>query len=287
MKDFIITCSSTCDLTPFYLRKHNMYYVSFYYYINNERFYDDFFKDHTIDNFYELIKTNTVKTSQPDPEQYENLWKKLISQGYDILHIELSSGISGAVNSALIARDIVKESNPEAKIYVVDSLNASAGYGLLLEKIYDYKKENNDIDKVYEYTENLKKNLFTLFFVENLDQLIKGGRVSKVAGGVGKLLNIVPVMHVSSEGKLETLKKVRGISSAMDEVVSIIGDTGNLNDKVFITNSNCVDNAKEMASRIKNKFPNIILDDSYITSIGTVIGGHTGKGCIAISYIGK
>lgn len=287
MKDFIITCSSTCDLTPFYLRKHNMYYVSFYYYINNERFYDDFFKDHTIDNFYELIKTNTVKTSQPDPEQYENLWKKLISQGYDILHIELSSGISGAVNSALIARDIVKESNPEAKIYVVDSLNASAGYGLLLEKIYDYKKENNDMDKVYEYTENLKKNLFTLFFVENLDQLIKGGRVSKVAGGVGKLLNIVPVMHVSSEGKLEPLKKVRGISSAMDEVVSIIGDTGNLNDKVFITNSNCVDNAKEMASRIKNKFPNIILDDSYITSIGTVIGGHTGKGCIAISYIGK
>ena len=264
-----------------------MYYVSFYYYINNERFYDDFFKDHTIDNFYELIKTNTVKTSQPDPEQYENLWKKLISQGFDILHIELSSGISGAVNSALIARDIVKESNPEAKIYVVDSLNASAGYGLLLEKIYDYKKENNDIDKVYEYTENLKKNLLTLFFVENLDQLIKGGRVSKVAGGVGKLLNIVPVMHVSSEGKLEPLKKVRGISSAMDEVVSIIGDTGNLNDKVFITNSNCVDNAKEMASRIKNKFPNIILDDSYITSIGTVIGGHTGKGCIAISYIGK
>ena len=102
MKDFVITCSSTCDMNTYFLRKHNMYYVSFYYYLDGKKYYDDFFKEHSVSEYYERIKTEDVKTSQPDPEQYRDLWNKLIDQGYDILHIELDSGISGAMNSALI-----------------------------------------------------------------------------------------------------------------------------------------------------------------------------------------
>ena len=154
MKDFVITCSSTCDLNLYFLRKHNIYYVSFFYYLNEDRFYDDFYKEHTISEFYEKIKTCNAKTSQPDPNQYKELWLKLIDQGYDILHIELSSGISGAVNSALIAKSMVEELKNDAKIYVVDSLCASTGYGLLLNEATKYKEKNNDIEQVKDYVEN-------------------------------------------------------------------------------------------------------------------------------------
>lgn len=287
MNDFVITCSSTCDLSPYYLRKHNMYYVSFYYYLDGDKYYDDFFKEHDINTYYELIKTHTVKTSQPDPEQYRDLWVKLIDQGYNILHIELSSGISGAVNSALIAKSMVEDSKPNAKIYVVDSLTASSGYGLLLDKAYDYKIKNNDIDKTYEYVENIKKNIMVTFLVENLDQLIKGGRISKVAGGFGKLLNIVPVLHVDENGKLQNIKKARGLTNAIDEIIGILSNEIDDKDKIFITNANCYQNALKMAEKIKLKFPDIILKDDYITDIGTVIGGHTGKGCIAVASIRK
>lgn len=287
MKDFIITCSSTCDLTPYYLRQHNMYYVSFYYYINDERFYDDFYKEHTVDNFYSTIKNATVKTSQPDPEQYCELWCKLIDQGYDILHIELSSGISGAVNSARIAKSIIDEENTNAKIYVVDSLTACGGYGLLLDKLYEYKKNHNEIDDVYKYAEDIKKKIKVVFLVENLDQLIKGGRISKVKGSIGKLLNIVPILHVESNGKLESVKNARGLNNAMDDIVNIIEDDIDINNKIFINNSNCYDSAKSMFIKLKNRYENSNLSEENIYNVGTVIGAHTGSGAIVVSYISK
>ncbi len=287
MKDFIITCSSTCDLTPYYLRQHNMYYVSFYYYINDERFYDDFYKEHTVDNFYSTIKNATVKTSQPDPEQYCELWRKLIDQGYDILHIELSSGISGAVNSARIAKSIIDEENTNAKIYVVDSLTACGGYGLLLDKLYEYKKNHNEIDDVYKYAEDIKKKIKVVFLVENLDQLIKGGRISKVKGSIGKLLNIVPILHVESNGKLESVKNARGLNNAMDDIVNIIEDDIDINNKIFINNSNCYDSAKSMFIKLKNRYENSNLSEENIYNVGTVIGAHTGSGAIVVSYISK
>ena len=287
MKDFIITCSSTCDLTPYYLRQHNMYYVSFYYYINDERFYDDFYKEHTVDNFYSTIKNATVKTSQPDPEQYCELWRKLIDQGYDILHIELSSGISGAVNSARIAKSMIDEENTNAKIYVVDSLTACGGYGLLLDKLYEYKKNHNEIDDVYKYAEDIKKKIKVVFLVENLDQLIKGGRISKVKGSIGKLLNIVPILHVESNGKLESVKNARGLNNAMDDIVNIIEDDIDINNKIFINNSNCYDSAKSMFIKLKNRYENSNLSEENIYNVGTVIGAHTGSGAIVVSYISK
>ena len=287
MKKFVITCTSTCDMTSYYLRKHNMYYVSFYYYLNEERFYDDFFSKVSVEEFYTKLKSYNSRTSQPDPEQYRDLWNKLINQGYDILHIELSSGISGAINSALIAKSMVEETNKDAKIYVVDSLTASGGYGLLLDKIYDYSKTCDDIEKVYEYTNEIRHNINVLFLVENLDQLIKGGRISKVAGGIGKLLNIVPILHVTPDGKLENIKKTRGLNNAMDEMINTMSENVFSDDKIVISHSNNLDNAKILLEKVQNKFPNILLPDEYITNIGTVIGTHTGPGALVLSYVGN
>lgn len=286
MKDFIITCSSTCDMNPYFLRRHNMYYVSFYYYIDGKKYYDDFFKDHSVNEYYELIKTHDVKTSQPDPEQYRDLWNKLIDQGYDILHVELDSGISGAMNSALIAKTMVEETHNDAKIYVIDSLTATCGYGLLLDKLYDYKNSGNNIEQTYKYAEELKHNINIIFMVKNLDQLIKGGRISKVAGGIGKVLNIIPILHVTVDGKLENINKTRGFNNAIDEIIKTMKKNIHSDDKIMLAHSDCANDINLFLNKIKNEFPNAIYDDDVITDIGTVIGGHTGKDCLVVSYIG-
>lgn len=286
MKGFIITCSSTCDMNPYFLRRHNMYYVSFYYYLDGNKFYDDFFKDHSVNEYYEKIKTAEVKTSQPDPEQYRDLWNKLIEQGNDILHIELDSGISGAVNSALIAKTMVEEKHPEAKVYVVDSLTATCGYGLLLDKLYDYKNSGHTIDETFKYAEEIKHNINIIFMVKNLDQLIKGGRVSKVSGGIGKILNIIPILHVDVNGKLESINKTRGFNNAIVEIINTMKKNIHPNDKIMLAHSDCIDDLNILYDKIKSEFPNAIYDEDVITNIGTVIGGHTGKDCLVVSYIG-
>lgn len=287
MKDFVITCSTPCDMSQYYLRKHKIYYIGFYYYLDDEKFMDDFFTVLTVDEFYNKIKTCNVKTSQPDPEQYVALWSKLIEQGNDILHVELSSGLSGAVNSAMIAKSLTEEKYKDAKIYVVDSKTGSCGIGVLLEKIYDYKKTCDNIEKVYDYAERIKNDVNVIFIVENLDQLIKGGRLSKVAGGIGKLLNIVPILHVDNDGRLENIKKARGLNSAINELVETMSSNYINGEKVLIANSNCFDNAKLLINKINEKFPNIKLNEDCITNIGALIGCHTGEKCLVVSYLGK
>lgn len=287
MRDFVITCSTPCDMDKYYLRQHEMYYVGFYYYLNDEKFMDDFFNTHSPDEFYDKIKNCTVKTSQPDPEQYEKLWTKLIEQGHDILHVELSSGLSGAVNSALIAKSIVEEKYKDAKIHVVDSKTGSCGIGLLLDKMYKFKETCNDVDKAFEYAEKLVPNINVIFAVENLDQLIKGGRVSKVAGSIGKILNIVPILHVNNDGKLENIRKARGLNAAIDELLNLMSSNIIDNESIFISNTNCLDNAKLLFSKIKEKFTNAILTEDHITTVGALIGCHLGKGALVVAYLGK
>lgn len=287
MKDFVITCSTPCDMSQYYLRKHKMYFIGFYYYLDDEKFMDDFFTTHTVDEFYNKIKTCSVKTSQPDPEQYVALWNKLIEQGNDILHVELSSGLSGAVNSAIIAKSMVEETHKDAKIHIVDSKTGSIGIGILLDKIYEYKETCNDIDKVYEYAEKIVNDVNVLFIVEKLDQLIKGGRLSKVAGGIGKILNIVPVLHVDNDGKLENIKKARGLNAAITELISTMSNNFIDGEKVLIANSNCIDNAKLLEGKIKEKFPSAKIDDESIMNIGALIGCHTGEKCLVVAYLGK
>lgn len=287
MKDFVITCSTPCDMSQYYLRKHKMYFIGFYYYLDDEKFMDDFFTTHTVDEFYNKIKTCNVKTSQPDPEQYVTLWNKLISQGNDILHIELSSGLSGAVNSAIIAKSMIEENNKDAKIHIIDSKTGSCGIGILLDKIYEFKSNCNDIDKVYEYAEKIKNDVNVIFLVENLDQLIKGGRLSKVTGGIGKLLNIVPILHVDNDGKLESIKKSRGLNAAINELVETMSSNYIVGEKVLIANSNCFENAKLLMNEINEKFTSLNLNEECITNIGALIGCHTGEKCLVVSYLGK
>ena len=129
-------------------------------------------------------------------------FRKFLEQGLDVLHVTLSSGISGTINSALVAKANLEEEFPNRKIYVVDSLAASSGFGLLMDKLADLRDQGKTIDEVYQWAEENKRRVNHWFFSTDLTFYIKGGRVSKTSGIVGGILGICPLLNVNSEGKL-------------------------------------------------------------------------------------
>ena len=160
-----------------------------------------------------------TKTSQPNVDDYKNYFEPFLSQGKDVIHLNLSSGLSGAQTSAKIAREELLEKYPDRKLYVVDSLGASAGMGLLVDKMAELRDEGMSIDELYNWTEENKLKLHHWFFSTDLSFFVKGGRISKAAGWFGTVFQICPLLNVSNEGKLIPREKIRTKAKVIDAIV--------------------------------------------------------------------
>lgn len=200
-----------------------------------------------------------------------------------------SSGLSGSYNSACIARDTLAEQYPDNKIYLVDSLAASSGYGLLVDTAADMRDSGKTAEEIVAWLEENKLNLHHWFFSTDLTSYIRGGRVSPVAGFFGTMLKICPLLNVNDEGKLIPRQKCRGKSKAIDEIVAqmVAHAEGGLDysGKCFISNSACLADAEAVASRVEETFKNLN-GKVMINNIGTVIGSHTGPGTVALFFYG-
>ena len=217
-------------------------------------------------------------------------WRPFLQEGKDILHVSLSSGISGVYNSATAAAEIVREEFPERKITVVDSLSASSGYGLMLDKLADLRDEGKSLDELEGWIYENRQTVQHWFFSTDLTFFVKGGRISKTAGFFGGLLKICPLMNVSREGKLIPREKHRtkknAIKAAFNKMVENAGDGKDYSGKCYISCSACEEDAKELAALIEGYFDK--LDGKVkIMSIGTTIGSHTGPGTVALFFFGK
>ena len=191
MSSYVISCCSTADLLEERFIKREISYICFHYELDGVQYMDDLGKTMPFDKFYEAMRNGAdTKTSQINVEEYCSYFEPFLKEGKDILHVTLSSGISGALNSAMIAKDLLEEKYPERKIYVVDSLGASAGYGLLMDRIADLRDEGYSLEELYKWTEENKLRLQHWFFSTDLTFFIKGGRISKTSGFVGGMLAV-------------------------------------------------------------------------------------------------
>lgn len=292
MPEYILSCCSTVDLTKENLEKRNINYVPFHFYLNDKHYYDDLWQSISPTQFYkELTNDASVRTSQINTQEFIDYFIPFLEMGKDIIHISLSSGISGVYNSALIAKKELQEKYPERKIYIVDSLAASSGYGLIMDKLSELKnKENYDIDSLYSWIEENKLNLNHWFTSTDLTFFIKGGRISRVSGFFGGLLKICPVLHVDKMGKLIPVTKVRSKQKAINELLNKMishAENGiNYNQKCFISHSNCYNDALTLANAIQDTFKN--LDGKVqINDIGPTVGCHTGPGTVALFFFGE
>jgi len=205
----------------------NLIYAKFF--LEGEEFRDDFYESISQDKLFErMLSGEKSQTTQVNTEEYIDSFRKYLEQGQDIFHICLSSGVSGTFNSCHIAKDILLEEFPERKIEIVDSLMASSGYGLLVDKACMLKKQGLDMETLRVELEKWRNRIHGYFFTSDLRFFIQGGRVSKAAGFIGGLLKICPVLKITEEGKLKPIEKARGKKQAMENILSKMEKEGYL-----------------------------------------------------------
>lgn len=290
MSDYIITCCSTADLPQSYFDEHNVPYVCFHYNIDGTDYPDDLGKTIPFDKFYKMIEDGAMPTtSQVNVDAYQEFWEPFLKEGHDIIHLTLSSGISGSVNSARIAAEGLLESYPERRLVVIDSLAASSGYGLLVAEAVERMENGASMDEVVQWIEDNKLYLHHWFFSTDLTSYIRGGRVSKASGFVGTMLKICPLLNVNDEGKLIPRFKIRTKKKVIQEIVRQmelhVRDGFDYSGRVFMCQSACYADAREVAKLVEARFPKMN-GKVMINDIGGVIGAHTGPGTVALFFFG-
>ena len=291
MSDYVISCCSTADLSKEHFEKIDVHYCCFHYEMDGVQYLDDLGQSMDFDVFYQRMTDGAMtKTSQINADEYEEYFTQFLSQGKDIIHLTLSSGISGTFNSANLAKALLEDKYPDRKIYVIDSLAASSGYGLLVDHLAAMRDSGATIDELAAWVEEHKLNLNHWFFSSDLTFFIRGGRISKAAGAVGTVLNICPLMNVDFEGRLIPRYKIRTKKKVIQAIVDKMAEQAeggtDYSGKCFISHSACEEDAKAVAALVEERFPNL-KGRVLINSIGTTIGSHTGPGTVALFFWGQ
>ncbi|MDD6615552.1 MAG: DegV family protein [Lachnospiraceae bacterium] len=290
MSKFIISCCSTADLTEEHFKQRDIHYICFHYELDGKSYPDDLGKTIAFPDFYAAMQNGAeTKTSQVNTEEYLQYFEGFLKEGYDILHVCLSSGLSGTINSAMIARNELLERYPDRKICIVDSLGASSGYGLLMDKLADLRDEGMDLEELCRWAEQNKLKVHHWFFSTDLTFYIKGGRISKTSGMIGTMLNICPLLNMDQTGKLVPRQKIRSKKKVIPKIVQMMQENADNGleyaDKCYISQSACYEDAKAVAELVEQSFPHL-KGRVEINDIGTTIGSHTGPGTVALFFWG-
>ena len=291
MQPYVITCCSTADLSKEHFERIGVHYVCFHYILNGKDYPDDLGQSIPFDEFYRLMKEGAdTKTSQVSIQEYLDFFTPFLEQGQDIVHVTLSSGISATINSARNAANIAMERYPERKVWVIDSLGASSGYGLLMDTAAAKRDEGLSASELADWLEKNRLRLHHWFFSTDLSFFVKGGRISKTAAIFGGLLEICPLMNMDNLGRLIPRFKVRTkkrvIRQIVDKMAEFADNGTDYDGKCFISMSACPEDARAVADLVEARFPK--LDGKVIiNNVGTTIGSHTGPGTVALFFWGK
>lgn len=291
MAEYYLSCSSTADLSKERFEQRNIRYICFHFELAGRDYLDDLGQSVPPETLYRRMSEGAdTKTSQITIGEYEEYFETMLKEGKDVLHLTLSSGISGTYNSACIARDELSVKYPERKIYVVDSLAASSGYGLLMETLADMRDSGIELDVLHDWVNENRLRLQHWFFSTDLTFYIRGGRISKTSGFIGSVLSICPLLNVDFEGRLIPREKIRTKKKVIERIVEQM--EANAQDgtayagKCFISQSACMEDAQAVAALIEERFPKL-KGNVEIYPIGATIGSHTGPGTVALFFWGN
>lgn len=291
MAEYILSCCSTADLTEEHFLARGIRYNCFHYALGDQEYPDDLGKTIPFAEFYKRMEEGEMtRTSQINVEEFVNYFEPMLKEGKDVLHVTLSSGLSGVYNSAVAAAALLKEKYPERKLYVVDSLGAASGVGLFMDKLADLRDEGKSVTELYTWAEDHKLNVNYWFFSTDLKYYVRGGRISKASGFLGGLLKICPLLNMDDLGKLVPRSKVRGLKKVSEEIVKRMEEWAENGleyaDKCYVSHSAFEAEARAVADTIEARFPKL-KGKVELYNIGTTIGSHTGPGTVAVFFWGK
>ena len=286
MNNYVIFTDSACDLTPDYLKNIGVKSLNLTLVYDGD---ETVYRNDEVDpkEFYAKMRDGAVaKTSAINSEAFKAAFEEELKNGNDILYVGFSSGLSTTYNSGRLACEELQEEYPDRKLIAVDTLSASAGFGLLLTLTVKKKNEGATIEEAAKFVEDTRLHQCHWFTVDDLKYLKRGGRVSPTVAFVGGLLGIKPVMHMDNEGHLINVTKVRGRNAAIQALADKFGELAidKTAGPVFICQGDCEEDAKTLAKIVKDTYG---VDTELTVYTGPVIGAHSGPGTLALFFIGK
>jgi len=278
MAEYVLMTEDTCDFPAEYYADNDIAVMKLAYSLDGEVYRAG---DRTLKEFYDLIREGKKPTTMAlNPEDVKAAMEPHLQNGKDILYIAFSSALSLTCQSAMMALEELKATYPDRKIHIIDSLCASLGEGLLVRNVNVHRQSGMSIDDAANWAMNNRLRVSHSFMADDLMHMYRGGRLSKTSAVAGTMLGIKPVLHVTDEGKLAPVSKVRGKKQALNMLVENLAKTvGKAENNFFtISHADCPDDAEYVAKLIRERFG---IEDYIISYIGPVIGSHTGTGTIA------
>ena len=287
MADYVITTDSNSDVLPEFIKENDLTIIPQYYSFGDTVYGDEL--NMPPHEFYETMRKGELPKSQANnPAVIRDKFEKILKEGKNILHIAFSSALSGSCNNVVMTANELLEDYPDRKIMVFDSLNASLGEGVSVYRAVELWKEEKSMEEVYDILMEERDHVNVSFTVNDLYHLQRGGRVSKTTAVVGSLVNIKPILVVTSTGELKSDGTVRGRKKSLKTLVARLEESLDLDSygkdrMVAVLHGDCIDDAKAVADMVKELgFTNVIIND-----VSPSIGTHAGPGVVGLINYGK
>ena len=287
MRTFDVMVDSSCDLPEEYIKANDIKVMPMPFTLNGKEFSDGYWDVISGKEYYDAMRTGGVAaTSQVNPDVFLKKFKEYAEQDKELLVVALSGGLSGTYQSGVTALEELKETHPDCKIYVVNSLTATIGHGLTVMMAIKKGEEGASAAEAAEWIAQKTKNVFSFFTVDDLMYLHRGGRLSKMSAMAGSLLGFKPILNVKSDGTLILREKARGRKTSLETLVTHMKrcvKPGDKMDTVVISHGDCEQDAEWLAARVRESFD---VRDVVVMLMGPVISAHVGPGVIAMFFEG-
>jgi len=286
MRKFTILVDTSYDLPQEYVDEHDLKIIGIPFHLNGVTHDGGRWQEISDADFYKALAEGGVAgTTLINPETFVQVFTEYAKRDEELLVISLSSGLSGTAQNAVIALQDVKEEYPDCKISLIDGLNAAGGTGLVTVLAVRKRAEGLSAEETAKWLEEKRHSCFSLFTVDDLMYLHRGGRLSKLQAVAGSIIGIKPLLNVHPDGTLKLKDKARGRKAALETLISqmkrsLHPDTKKL-DTIVISHSNCLADAEKVAEMIKEF---VEVENIYLVMMGPVIGAHVGPGCIALFF---
>ncbi len=285
---FKIVTENTCDLSLEWLRAHDvgLLYLST---IVGDTVYN---AENPLDNkdFYRMLKEGAKpSTSQVNVDEAKKWFEEHINDTDQFLYIGFASGLSGTVNSVTVAVSELKEKYPDKEIAVIDTQTASASEGLMVMRAVQMRDEGKSFEEVAAWVREYSPKACTLFTVDDLMDLWRGGRVKKSSAIVGNLAGIKPILYLDDSGKIQTAEKIRGRKKALSilvEYLEVLGEEYRAENEqmLVIAHGDAEEDAEYVKKEVEEKLG---YKKFMITNVGPIIGTHTGASLVVLAFFGK
>lgn len=280
MKTRIIT-DSTADIPKVLVEKYGIIVLPLTVHFGSEEYRDGV--DITQEEFYKklAVSTSLPTTSQVAPSSFISIYKDELEKGNNIISIHISSELSGTYQSAVIAREYLKDD----RVFVIDSRSATIACGMSVIKAAELAEEGMECEKIVKEIEEYKKKIRLLIAVDTLKYLKMGGRLSGTQAFIGDMLNIKPLLTVE-DGKVIMMDKLRGTKKVLNRIVDIISINGENRPGQVMGLGNAMNPAAK--EEIKDMITSLLGDVDFIeTEVGSVIATHVGPGAFGVVFVEK